>query len=162
MQIKPAYKEYKELWREKVCVDDTNIQYDLVCFKAKRSSKGIAKLKIKNYRVLSNKLTYFNNGATAYSSEAYFRNRNFVLGGYYNPIRKRGFDIYPVFAGSTAIIENGIRIYFIVRKLTITEKIKSLFYKLCTPLYQRIYWKLYSMLYNYGTHKNTKNRIRNI
>lgn len=124
MQIKPAFKDYKELWRVNVCTDHTNTQFDLVCFTGERIS-GYAKANKRNYAVMSDKLITYSNGTTGYDEEAKFRRENFVIGSRYNPLEVNGFYVYPVYAGATAVIDGGIRIGFIVRKMALIDKVKK-------------------------------------
>lgn len=62
--------------------------------------------------VMNDRLKLHTNSARSYEEEAVFRNENFILGNYMNPLVVAGYTIYPVFAGATGLIEGGVRIYF--------------------------------------------------
>ncbi len=123
MQIKPAFIKYKELWREFYAKDDRGIEYDLVCFVGKRTY-GHVKCKKKEYAIMDKKLYTWGNGATSYEETMFFRGDvNFALSTGYKPRVIKGIEIYPVWTGGTGMIENGIKIRHILRKITIYDKV---------------------------------------
>ena len=126
MQISPAFTEYKEHYRTPLFTDDRGERYSFVCFSGERKS-GYTKCIGKNYAILSDKMKYLQSKATSYEDTAFFKNRNFPFGPLESFIHViPGFRIYPVYEGSTGYIENGIRISFRIEKITLSEKLYTL------------------------------------
>lgn len=132
MQIKPFFEKYKEIKRIPLGVDDAGFGFSLVHFKGlekvakNKKGKYVRKpRKFNEWRVLMDKKTIWQNGAISYEEEVHYQNANnrILDESYMNSIKVDKFELFPVYAGATAIVKDGIRVYFHVRKIAWYKRI---------------------------------------
>ena len=129
MQIKPFFKEYKEIKRIPLCKDGRNENYSFVHFKGKTTDGR----KYNEWRVMSDTLTQWANKATSYEENLFFPNESIRIFGesYFCPKEIGKFELFPVYAGPTGYITNGIQVYVHIRKIPFLRRLRRKLNKLC-------------------------------